>query len=260
MVILTNEQASAFQQNPSVNPLTGRVVRKDARLYKQLMKACEPSASDDCLRDKFHANHLVNPKTGRNIKRGGQIYKELVAIYGDPLPVGEREAADELAKVSKKESRLKFKEALKESSDRFARVDKEAQAYQTACDTSRQSLLEAREAHVALLETCKKHHEAQIAVLEKRAMDRETAHIAALEKKAMDRETANAEQLAEPDTNVCVICMASPVTTGFLHGGSVHNCVCDLCGQQVMRMGYKCPCCNVKIDKLIRVYTVTREV
>jgi len=57
----------------------------------------------------------------------------------------------------------------------------------------------------------------------------------------------------EPPDDVCVVCFNRPRTVGFLHGESLHRCVCQACAQQIIENGKgTCPMCRKSIDKVIR--------
>jgi len=57
----------------------------------------------------------------------------------------------------------------------------------------------------------------------------------------------------EPSDDVCVVCFNRPRTVGFLHGDSLHRCVCQGCAQRIIENGKgNCPMCRKKIDQVIR--------
>lgn len=55
------------------------------------------------------------------------------------------------------------------------------------------------------------------------------------------------------DAELCVICLSNPREVGFLHGPSVHKCVCRDCAQ-LIQPGTPCPMCRQSIERVIGVY------
>lgn len=55
------------------------------------------------------------------------------------------------------------------------------------------------------------------------------------------------------EDDVCVICMTNPRQIGFLHGSSVHRCVCAECALLVS-VGAPCPLCRAPIAAVLNVY------
>ncbi|DBA84967.1 TPA: hypothetical protein ACH3X2_005708 [Trebouxia sp. C0005] len=56
----------------------------------------------------------------------------------------------------------------------------------------------------------------------------------------------------EDERDSCVICMAAPVQAGFLHGSSVHKCVCRECAKDLWSSGHRtCPVCRETIQQVI---------
>ncbi|GAX79195.1 hypothetical protein CEUSTIGMA_g6635.t1 [Chlamydomonas eustigma] len=55
------------------------------------------------------------------------------------------------------------------------------------------------------------------------------------------------------DGGVCVICMDAPMTAGFLHGKTVHKCVCTGCSKGI-RPGNLCPMCRVPVEAVLEVF------
>lgn len=55
------------------------------------------------------------------------------------------------------------------------------------------------------------------------------------------------------EDDVCVICMTNPRQIGFLHGSSVHRCVCAECASLVS-VGAPCPLCRAPIAAVLNVY------
>lgn len=54
------------------------------------------------------------------------------------------------------------------------------------------------------------------------------------------------------DDNQCLICQDQEITSGFLHGSSIHKCVCKGCAQMyVDRKLPDCPMCRVKITQVV---------
>ncbi|GAB4823109.1 hypothetical protein N2152v2_010155 [Parachlorella kessleri] len=59
----------------------------------------------------------------------------------------------------------------------------------------------------------------------------------------------------EDDSNVCVICMEEDATAGFLHGDSVHRCLCKGCAEFMKeRRQLNCPMCRAPATAIINVY------
>ncbi|GLC38256.1 hypothetical protein PLESTM_000704700 [Pleodorina starrii] len=54
----------------------------------------------------------------------------------------------------------------------------------------------------------------------------------------------------------CVICMSAPLEAGFMHGDSVHFCVCRACSAHVA-VGAPCPLCRQSVERVVGVYCVT---
>ncbi|MEW5297161.1 MAG: hypothetical protein WDW38_005978 [Sanguina aurantia] len=52
------------------------------------------------------------------------------------------------------------------------------------------------------------------------------------------------------DDALCIICMSAPRSAGFLHGATVHKCVCAGCSTQ-MTVGQLCPLCRSPIERII---------
>eukprot|EP00878_Enallax_costatus_P001629 GHUV01001781.1.p1 GENE.GHUV01001781.1~~GHUV01001781.1.p1 ORF type:complete len:629 (+),score=241.08 GHUV01001781.1:810-2696(+) len=55
------------------------------------------------------------------------------------------------------------------------------------------------------------------------------------------------------DAELCVICLVNPREVGFLHGASVHKCVCRDCAE-LIHPGSACPMCRQTIERVIGVY------
>eukprot|EP00210_Caulerpa_lentillifera_P007426 g7097.t1 len=54
---------------------------------------------------------------------------------------------------------------------------------------------------------------------------------------------------------LCVICLTRPSTCGFVHGHSIHRCVCKECARAVWKYGNgKCPACNRKIKCVVTAF------
>lgn len=54
------------------------------------------------------------------------------------------------------------------------------------------------------------------------------------------------------DDDACVVCMSAPKEAGFVHGDSVHRCVCKECAAEVMRQEPRCcPICRQRIDTVL---------
>jgi hypothetical protein len=63
--------------------------------------------------------------------------------------------------------------------------------------------------------------------------------------------TGGSESAADQD--LCVICLSEPREVGFLHGASVHKCVCRECAS-LMQPHAPCPMCRQPIERIIGVY------
>lgn len=56
----------------------------------------------------------------------------------------------------------------------------------------------------------------------------------------------------DDDDDTCVICLAAPKEAGFVHGDSVHRCVCKECAAEVMQQEPRsCPICRQKIETVL---------
>ncbi len=58
---------------------------------------------------------------------------------------------------------------------------------------------------------------------------------------------------AAGDQSTCVICLSEPPEAGFLHGSSVHRCVCLSCSGKI-KVGDRCPMCRVRVEKVLNVF------
>lgn len=57
---------------------------------------------------------------------------------------------------------------------------------------------------------------------------------------------------SDDDDKMCVVCLSAPREAGFVHGASVHRCVCKECANELMQQEQKnCPMCRQKIDTVI---------
>lgn len=65
-----------------------------------------------------------------------------------------------------------------------------------------------------------------------------------------------ADHLTVHVDNKCVICMDRVAAFGFLHGESVHQCVCSECADRVMSSTRKCPLCREPALQKLRVYSL----
>ncbi|XP_045468428.1 uncharacterized protein LOC123676533 [Harmonia axyridis] len=66
-----------------------------------------------------------------------------------------------------------------------------------------------------------------------------------------------AEELHAPlvdSKEVCMFCNTSPINAGFLHGNIAHRCCCYKCAKRTWKAIKRCPMCNRKVNKVIRVY------
>eukprot|EP00210_Caulerpa_lentillifera_P005929 g5668.t1 len=60
--------------------------------------------------------------------------------------------------------------------------------------------------------------------------------------------------LPSGDDGVCVVCLDRPQTSGFLHGDSVHYCVCETCAYRVFRSERnQCPICRRQIERIVKL-------
>lgn len=72
-----------------------------------------------------------------------------------------------------------------------------------------------------------------------------------MEKKCIERSHTH-PQVAQADT--CVLCLTQPVTWGFLHGNSIHECVCKTCADAFMNVpgcsewSKLCPLCGAPVE------------
>ncbi|KAF6264414.1 hypothetical protein COO60DRAFT_123519 [Scenedesmus sp. NREL 46B-D3] len=55
------------------------------------------------------------------------------------------------------------------------------------------------------------------------------------------------------DQDLCVICLVEAREVGFLHGASVHKCVCRGCAS-LIQPNSPCPMCRQPIERIIGVY------
>uniref|UniRef100_A0A7S0RGQ1 RING-type domain-containing protein n=1 Tax=Chlamydomonas leiostraca TaxID=1034604 RepID=A0A7S0RGQ1_9CHLO len=65
--------------------------------------------------------------------------------------------------------------------------------------------------------------------------------------------TAAAAASAREDEQLCVICLSAKKEAGFLHGTTVHMCVCRDCCKMI-RPGGACPLCRQPVERVIEVY------
>ncbi|GAX78803.1 hypothetical protein CEUSTIGMA_g6240.t1 [Chlamydomonas eustigma] len=56
-----------------------------------------------------------------------------------------------------------------------------------------------------------------------------------------------------PEEPTCVICLSAPPHAGFLHGATVHRCVCVMCSLKI-KVGDSCPMCRVKVEKVLDIF------
>jgi len=60
------------------------------------------------------------------------------------------------------------------------------------------------------------------------------------------------ESMELDDNNLCVICLDKPKSCGFVHGTSIHRCVCQECAETVQKSGDGlCPICRQRIEHVI---------
>ncbi len=55
------------------------------------------------------------------------------------------------------------------------------------------------------------------------------------------------------DEDLCVICLSSPRTAGFLHGASVHRACCRECAA-LFQPGQPCPLCRQPVERVLGVF------
>lgn len=53
---------------------------------------------------------------------------------------------------------------------------------------------------------------------------------------------------------ICIFCNTTPINAGFLHGNIAHRCCCYTCAKKTWKTIKRCPMCNRKVNKVIRVY------
>jgi hypothetical protein len=61
------------------------------------------------------------------------------------------------------------------------------------------------------------------------------------------------QQMAEPELDLCVICMDNPKEGAFLPCG--HRSCCMECGQNMVCLGNPCPICRKEPKVFLRIYT-----
>lgn len=73
-----NDPCPEFLKNSSINPKTGRKIKHNGPVYRQLERECiDIMHREVCL--KFFKNPSINPRTGRQIKKNGPVYNKLTA-------------------------------------------------------------------------------------------------------------------------------------------------------------------------------------
>ena len=55
------------------------------------------------------------------------------------------------------------------------------------------------------------------------------------------------------DADACVICLSSSAVAGFLHGATVHRCVCVACSKRI-KAGDRCPMCREKVERVLGIF------
>lgn len=58
---------------------------------------------------------------------------------------------------------------------------------------------------------------------------------------------------SEDEENMCIVCLTNQRQIGFLHGSSVHRCVCKECACD-FSIGGPCPLCRAPITAILNVY------
>ena len=67
--------------------------------------------------------------------------------------------------------------------------------------------------------------------------------------------SAPALPAGEDENTLCVICIGKEATSGFLHGDSVHRCVCKDCATYLKETGrLQCPLCRQGASALVNVF------
>jgi len=88
--IYNTDNCKKWRNNPLINPISKRAIKKDGPIYKTFQKECDnikisskkkviikSSNNDDTeLCKKWIANKLINPKTNKPIKLNGPLYKQ----------------------------------------------------------------------------------------------------------------------------------------------------------------------------------------
>jgi len=54
----------------------------------------------------------------------------------------------------------------------------------------------------------------------------------------------------DSESGCCIICLDQPRAAGFLHGSTVHRCVCRGCAPSI-RVGDPCPVCRQRIERVL---------
>eukprot|EP00210_Caulerpa_lentillifera_P007378 g7051.t1 len=73
------------------------------------------------------------------------------------------------------------------------------------------------------------------------------------EMQGMAQVSFSEDAIVQPhDDDMCVVCFSRPRTVGFLHGKSLHRCVCQECATHIQKQENPCcPLCRLKIDLVI---------
>jgi hypothetical protein len=87
--IYNTDNCKKWRNNPLINPISKRAIKKDGPIYKTFQKECDniklspkkkviikSSNNDTELCKKWIANKLINPKTNKPIKLNGPLYKQ----------------------------------------------------------------------------------------------------------------------------------------------------------------------------------------
>ena len=67
-----------FLKNKSVNPSSGRPIKRGGTKYKKLLKECKPTITKKNCVKFLESGKTINPITGRTVKKDGPIYKSFM--------------------------------------------------------------------------------------------------------------------------------------------------------------------------------------
>lgn len=66
--------------------------------------------------------------------------------------------------------------------------------------------------------------------------------------------SATLTRRTEEEDDTCVICLTNDREVGFLHGATVHKCVCRECAQALGSTCTQCPMCRQRVERIIGVF------